>query len=63
MCLAEAHARAGKTQQARKVLSGLEADLPRKYVCGYNMAAGYAALGDYERAFESIERPFLQRSD
>ena len=47
----------------RKVLNSLESELPNKYICGYNMAAIYAALDDKERAFESMERAFLQRSD
>jgi TolB-like protein len=63
VCLAEVYARAGNTQQARKVLNSLESELPNKYICGYNMAAIYAALDDKERAFESMERAFLQRSD
>lgn len=61
--LAEVYARSDNTQQARQVLKRLESDLPNKYVCGYNMAAAYAALGDKDKAFESLERAFLERSD
>jgi TolB-like protein len=61
--LAEVYARAGNMQQARIVLNGLESELQKKYICGYNMAAVYAALGERDKAFESVERAFLQRSD
>lgn len=63
VCLAEVYARAGNTRQARTALNTLESELHDKYICGYNMAAVYAALGETERAFESLERGFLQRSD
>jgi tetratricopeptide (TPR) repeat protein len=63
VCVAEVYARAGNTQQARIVLNALESKLQSEYVCGYNMAAVYAALGERDKAFESVERAFLQRSD
>lgn len=63
VCLAEVHARAGNTHQARKVVNSLESELSNRYVCGYNMAAAYAALGKRDKAFESIERALLDRSD
>ena len=63
VCLAEVYARSDNTQQARQVLNRLESDLPNRYVCGYNMAAAYAAMGDRDRAFESLARAHLERSD
>jgi TolB-like protein/tetratricopeptide (TPR) repeat protein len=63
VCLAEVYARSGNASQARQELANLESELPNKYVCGYNMAAVYGALGDKDKAFESLERAFLQRSD
>ena len=63
VCLAETYARAGNTQRARTVLSGLESEMPNKYICGYNVAAVYAALGERDKAFDSVTRAVLERSD
>ncbi|HUE85236.1 MAG TPA: winged helix-turn-helix domain-containing protein [Vicinamibacterales bacterium] len=63
VALAEVYARGGNTRQARTVLNTLESAPHDKYVCAYNMAAVYAALGETERAFESLQRGVLQRSD
>jgi TolB-like protein/tetratricopeptide (TPR) repeat protein len=62
VCLAEVYARADHTRHARSALNALESE-HNKYICGYNVAAVYAALGETDRAFESVERAFLQRSD
>jgi len=35
----------------------------RRYVFRFNAAAAYVQLGETERAFESLDAAFLQRSD
>jgi TolB-like protein/DNA-binding winged helix-turn-helix (wHTH) protein/Tfp pilus assembly protein PilF len=59
----EIYARAGRMAEARQAMRQIATQLPQSYVCGYNVAAAYAALGEKDKAFESLERAFLQRSD
>jgi len=60
---AAALARAARPEEARRLLNaGLE-QATQRYVCRFNAAATYVQLGETERAFESLDAAFLQRSD
>lgn len=61
--VASAYALAGKNATARTMLTTVEAKARERYICGYNVATVYAALGDKERAFSWLERAYLARSD
>lgn len=60
---ASALAHIGETRHARDLLSKALAQANQRYVCRYNVGAGYVQLGDTGQAFESLEQAFLQRSD
>ncbi len=59
--LGYAYARAGKSAEARKVLSELKELSKRRYVSGCDFAAIYAGLGEKDQAFASLERAYEQR--
>ena len=61
--LASVYAKAGKPDKARAMLGNLEAQARQRYVCGFNMACVYSALGDKEKAFAWLEKAYLARSD
>jgi TolB-like protein/Tfp pilus assembly protein PilF len=61
--IASVYAKAGKPGKARAMLSGLEAQVRQRYICGFNVACVYAALGDKEKAFAWLEKAYLARSD
>jgi eukaryotic-like serine/threonine-protein kinase len=60
---AAALARAARPEEARRLLNAGLAQATQRYVCRFNAAAAYVQLGEPERAFESLEAAFLQRSD
>jgi TolB-like protein/tetratricopeptide (TPR) repeat protein len=60
---AAALARAARPGEARRLLDAGLAQATERYVCRFNAAAAYAQLGETERAFESLDAAFLQRSD
>ena len=60
---ATAYAMAGRKDKARNLLQQVEAQARKRYVCGYNVALVYVALGDREQAFAWLNRAFLNRSD
>jgi TolB-like protein/tetratricopeptide (TPR) repeat protein len=60
--LGHAYAAAGKPDQARKILKMLEEKSKDHYVSAYNFAVVYAGLGDRDRAFEWLDKAFLERS-
>ena len=60
--LGHAYAAAGKPEQARKILKMLEEKAKDRYVSAYNFAVVYAALGDRDRAFDWLDKAFLERS-
>lgn len=61
--MASVYALAGKKDLARTMLSGIEAQASKRYICGFNVACVYATLGDNERAFAWLEKAYLARSD
>ena len=61
--LAAAYALAGRKDKARAMLPGIEGQARQRYVCGFNVACLYSALGDKEQAFAWLDRAFLDRSD
>ncbi len=59
---ASALARAGQHDQAKQVLEHALELAKTRYVCRFLIAAAYTDLGEKERAFDSLEAAFLQRS-
>jgi len=59
---ASALARIGERAEARQVLNRSLALARERYVCRFIVAATYMDLGETERAFESLEQAYLQRS-
>ncbi len=60
---AAAYALAGSSDKARAMLPGIEGQARNRYVCGFNVAGVYAALGDKEEAVAWLEKAYLARSD
>jgi tetratricopeptide (TPR) repeat protein len=52
----------GRREEADEILSRLEELSRRQYVRSEIMAMGYAAVGDFDRAFACLERAFQVRS-
>lgn len=61
--VASAYALAGRKDKARALLPGIEGQARRRYVCGFNVACLYSALGNKEQAFAWLERAYHDRSD
>jgi TolB-like protein/Flp pilus assembly protein TadD len=59
---AQTYAESGNKQEARKVLQKLLAMAHKRFVCGNNIATVYAALGETDKAFASLEEGLKQRS-
>jgi TolB-like protein/DNA-binding winged helix-turn-helix (wHTH) protein len=59
---ASALARVGQSSQARQVLAKALEQAKERYVCRFLVATVYTQLGENEKAFESLEQGFLQRS-
>lgn len=59
---ASALARVGQSAEARQLLEKALAQSKERYVCRFLVGATYAELGEKEKAFESLEQGFLQRS-
>ncbi len=59
--LGHAYARAGKSAEARKLLSELKELSKRSYVSWWDFAAIYAGLGEKGQAFASLEKAYEQR--
>ena len=51
-----------RKEEAQEILSRLEAESKQHYVRSEYLAMGYAAMGDFDRAFESLERAYQARS-
>jgi tetratricopeptide (TPR) repeat protein len=56
-------AEAGKKTEAYRLIDKLIEQSRQHYVCGYNIAGVYVALGEYDRAYQWLEEAFRQRSD
>ena len=61
--LASVYALAGMKEKARTILSGLQAQVKERYICGFNVACVYVALGEKENAYASLEKAYRDRSD
>lgn len=60
--LAYAYASAGNQGEAQKILEELQERSKDKYVSHYSYAIIYAALGDTDQAFSSLEKAFDEKS-
>jgi TolB-like protein/tetratricopeptide (TPR) repeat protein len=56
------NARGGRTDVARNQIRQLETIAEKQFVCFFNVAAIYGALGETDRAFASLERAVVDRS-
>jgi serine/threonine-protein kinase len=56
-------AEAGKKTEAYRLIDKMIEQSRQRYVCGYNIAGVYVALGEYNRAYQWLEEAFRQRSD
>ena len=61
-CIAYVHARTGRQREAREALDELVALSERHHVSGYLFALVRISLGEFDAAFEGLERAFEQRS-
>ena len=52
----------GRRDEAEAILSRLDEESRQQYLRGEILAMGYAAIGDLDRAFASLERAFQARS-
>jgi len=59
---AAALARVGQKQEAKQLLSKALEQAKERYVCRFLVADAYVELGETEKALESLEQGFLQRS-
>jgi serine/threonine protein kinase/tetratricopeptide (TPR) repeat protein len=60
--LARLHAQEGRRAEALRELEDLAADRSGAYVAPHDLAWGYAALGDVDRAMDWLERAYAERS-
>jgi eukaryotic-like serine/threonine-protein kinase len=60
--IARALAPLGQIDEAEAILARLEDESRRQYLRGEIIAMGYAAVGDLDRAFTSLERAYQDRS-
>lgn len=61
--IAAAYALAGRKDKARGLINEVEAQAQKRYVCGFNVACLYSALGEKEQAFAWLDKALLARSD
>ena len=59
--LGHAYAVAGRTAEAKQVLTDLQQLESQRYVSPYTVAAIYAGLGDQTQAFKWLERAVAER--
>jgi tetratricopeptide (TPR) repeat protein len=59
--LSFAQARAGNTEGATRLLSGLMERARREYVSPYDLAIAFAGIRDYASALDQLEQAFAQR--
>jgi TolB-like protein/Tfp pilus assembly protein PilF len=58
--LGQAYARAGRQDEAQKILARLTEEAKSRYVSGYAMALMFMGLGDKERAMDALERAYRE---
>ncbi|HYG99442.1 MAG TPA: winged helix-turn-helix domain-containing protein [Terriglobales bacterium] len=61
MILARSYALTGANEAASQLLTDLECKSGAIYLCGYHMAAAYAALGDHDAAHGWLQRSYDDR--
>jgi tetratricopeptide (TPR) repeat protein len=61
--LGYAYAKAGKTEEALKVLDKLREESKRRYVPAGLFAPVYLGLGEREKVFESLERAYQEHDE
>ena len=61
--LADGYAMAGKKPEAEKLLEEMKGLANRRYVCAYEIATGYALLGEKEQAFQWFGKGLAERCD
>lgn len=59
---ASALARVGQSRESKQLLNKALQQAKERYVCQFLVAATHAELGENEKALESLEQAFLQRS-
>ena len=59
---ASALAHMGQNHEAKQLLSKALEQAKERYVCRFIVGAAYAELGEKEKALDSLEQSFLQRS-
>ncbi|NJD31121.1 MAG: TIR domain-containing protein [Gammaproteobacteria bacterium] len=52
----------GRREEAEEILARLEAESRQQYVRAEYLAMGHAAVGDFDRAFDALERAYQARS-
>jgi TolB-like protein/DNA-binding winged helix-turn-helix (wHTH) protein/Tfp pilus assembly protein PilF len=62
VALAHAYSAAGKRAEAEKMLHDLERNLNRTSASPYTMATIYTGLGENDKAFEFLEKAYLEKS-
>lgn len=60
--LAHAYAVSGRKREAARIMEDLESASKSRYISAAEMVAGYAGLGDADRAFECLFRAVEERS-
>ena len=60
---ASAYAMAGRRDKAYLLLHRIGTQARSRYICGFNVACVYSALGDKEQAFAWLEKAYRDRSD
>jgi adenylate cyclase len=60
--LGQAYARAGRQDEAQKVLARLIAEAKSRYVSAYDFAVLLLALGEKDRAMDELERAYREGS-
>ncbi|MHC4776901.1 MAG: tetratricopeptide repeat protein, partial [Planctomycetota bacterium] len=56
------YARAGYLDKTREMLDELERQAEYRFICPYEVATIYLALGDFDKAFEWFDEAYAQRS-
>ena len=60
--LGHAYAKAGKRNEAKRILDQLQKFSAVRYVSSFEVAAIYVALGEREQAFQRLETSYKERS-